>query len=285
VPRTAYLILSHRLPEQLRRLVRTLRAGSPEAVVAVHHDPRSGPVAVPGATPLPASPVEWGHGSHLAALLRCLRELLARDFEWLVVLSGQDYPVRPVGDIEAGLASDGADAFVEAHPLPRPRLRRGRVGEFERRYHYRWRRVPGSIAPLAARADPLVQVRVLPSGTYAGVPAPQRAVYYGADWFSLSRRAVEALVGAPPRLVRRFMHTIVPTEAFVATVLANDPAIRVSTDHRRFVTFDRGAANPRVLRLADLDAVLASGADFARKFDMTVDAAVLDEIDRRVHRF
>jgi hypothetical protein len=35
-----------------------------------------------------------------------------------------------------------------------------------------------------------------------------------------------------------------------------------------------------VLSLADLDQALASGGDFARKFE---DTAVLDEIDRRVH--
>ena len=29
--------------------------------------------------------------------------------------------------------------------------------------------------------------------------------------------------------------------------------------------------------------MLASGFDFARKFDPTVDSAVIDEIDRRVH--
>jgi hypothetical protein len=29
--------------------------------------------------------------------------------------------------------------------------------------------------------------------------------------------------------------------------------------------------------------MLASGGDFARKFDETVDRVVLDEIDRRVH--
>ena len=39
----------------------------------------------------------------------------------------------------------------------------------------------------------------------------------------------------------------------------------------------------RLGRLADLEPMLASGLDFARKFDAQVDAAVLDAIDRRVH--
>jgi hypothetical protein len=153
------------------------------------------------------------------------------------------------------------------------------VGEFARRYHYRWFRVPAALAARAARADPLVQVRRLPSGTYAGLPAPQRGVHHGSDWFTLSRRAVEAVASAPGE--RRFERTIVPTEAFVQTVLAGRADLRLAPGNRRYAPFARpDDPRPRVLSLADLDAALASGADFARKF---ADVAVLDEIDRRVH--
>jgi hypothetical protein len=89
------------------------------------------------------------------------------------------------------------------------------------------------------------------------------------------------VAAAPPALERRFMRTIVPTEAFVQTVLANRPELRLSPGNRRHLLFDRPEApSPRVLGPADLDQALASGADFARKFE---DVAVLDEIDRRVH--
>ncbi len=276
----AYVILSYGAPDVLARLVRTLRAGSPDATIAVHHDGRRCPAPpLPGAQLIvPARPVEWGHGSQLAAVLRCLRWALARsDFDWLVLLSGQDYPVRPVPAIEAALAD--ADAFIESAPVEPLRLRRSGVGEFARRYHYRWARVPERLAARAARADPLVQVRRLPSGTYAGLPAPQRGVHHGSDWFTLSRRAVEAVAAAPGE--RRFERTIIPTEAFVHTALARRPDLRLDPDNRRYAPFARpDDPRPRVLGLADLDAALASGADFARKF---ADAAVLDEIDRRVH--
>jgi hypothetical protein len=280
----AYVILSYRSPDVLARLVRTLRAGSPAATIAVHHDGRRCPrPPLPGAELVePAWPAEWGHGSQLAAVLRCLRWALARsDFEWLVVLSGQDYPVRPLPAIEADLADAPVDAFIESAPVRRLRLRRGRVGEFERRYRYRWARIPAALAGAAARADPLVQVRTLPSGAYAGVPAPACVpLHHGSDWFTLSRRAVETVAAAPRRLERRFEHTVIPTEGFVQTVLANS-GLRLHAGNRRYALFDPPSApSPRVLGRAGLDAALASGADFARKFE---DVAVLDEIDRRVH--
>jgi hypothetical protein len=56
----------------------------------------------------------------------------------------------------------------------------------------------------------------------------------------------------------------------------------VEHDHRRFARFSRpGAPHPDTLTSADLDAALASGADFARKFDAEVDSEVLDRLDER----
>ncbi len=127
--------------------------------------------------------------------------------------------------------------------------------------------------------DPLVRVRRLPSGIYAGFPAqPPLEPFHGSDWCTLSRRAVDTVLNAPEAVTDHFLHTIVPTEAFMHTVLANS-ALRLSNDNRRYAAFAGDAANPRVIGHADLDAVLASGGDFARKFG---DLAVLDEIDRRL---
>jgi hypothetical protein len=275
----AYLILSYTHPALVERLVGTLRAGSPGAVIAVHHDDRRCALGEVDALRIePPSRIEWGHGSQLAAVLRCLRWVRERaDFDWLVLLSGQDYPVRPIPQIEAELTAAPVDAFIRHAPVAPVRLRRGGVDEFARRYGYRWRPVSST---RLARLDPLVQVRRLPSGTYAGFPARlPLPVFHGSDWFTLSRRAVETVLAAPPAVVDHFLHTIIPTEAFVHTVLANSP-LRLANDHRRYAVFEPPSApSPRVFGVADVDEVLASGADFARKFD---DLAVLDEIDRRL---
>jgi hypothetical protein len=278
----AYLVLSYVHPELVERLVATLRAASPDAVIAVHHDDRRCALGDVDALRIePPAAIEWGHGSQLAAFLRAMGWVRERaDFDWLVLLSGQDYPIRPVAEIEASLAAAEVDAFIQTAPVAPRRLRRGAVDEFARRYRYRWRPLPERLVAAVAQADPLVQVRRLPSGAYAGFPArPPLEPFHGSDWFTLSRRAVDAVLGAPPAVADHFLHTIVPTEAFVHTVLAHS-GLRLSGDNRRYAAFPSDAANPRVLGRADLDAVLGSGGDFARKFD---DLAVLDAIDRRVH--
>lgn len=283
----AYVVTSYRLPGQVRRLVARLRAGSPDAPILVHHDRRGGVLALPGARELDRPiPVEWGTGSQLRMVLRCLRAALEHDWRWLVLLSGQDYPLRPLPAIEADLLAADCDAFVEHRPVPPPRGRE--PDEFAKRYFYAWRRVPRALSPPAA-ARPLLLARDLPSGRYAGrrrlrTPfGPDLPCRRGGDWFTLSRRAVEvvdAFARNRPAVLRHYDRTLVPTESFVATVLAATPGLRLSGDTRRFTAWTPGAARPGVLRLADVERARASGADFARKLDEGVDPAALDALDR-----
>lgn len=302
-PRVAYLITSYKLPDQVLRLASILRKGSPDAWIVVHHDDRSCSLDPVGLQPLgvrlikPPSAVAWGEFSQLAMVLRCLTWLLTHaDFDWLALISGQDYPVRPVADIERSLDVADLDAFIGTDRCERPAFRRT-IDQFAIRYHYRWRRIPFTVpAPLvraAAKGRPFLSSRVLPTGTWLGIPAlhspfgSELICHCGPDWFTLSRTAVEAVdrfVRARPGVLDFYRRTLIPTESFVHTVLANDSSLRLSSDDRRYRVFDANhRTGPRVLRSQDLQSILASGADFARKFDETIDGAVLDEIDRRVH--
>ena len=167
-PRVAYLILSYTGP--VERLVATLRAGSPDALIAVHHDDRRTTLGAVDALRIDPRPVEWGHGSQLAAVLRCLRWVRERAaFDWLVLLSGQDYPLRPVGEIEASL--HGADAFIQTAPVAPLAWRRGEADEFARRYRMRWRPVLGGGRARGRQGRP---ARPRAAAAVGHVPGPAR---------------------------------------------------------------------------------------------------------------
>jgi hypothetical protein len=246
-------------------------------------------------------------------LLRCLRRLHeSARFDWLVLLSGSDYPVRPVAEIEAALAGADADGFIETHPCEPPAIRRGRsVDEPALRYHYRWsspRPRRPVVRALAGVLDPRLAVAVTPAGVRIGVPAkrspfrtPKRRprvspirhnmlssveaehspfgegleCRYGPASFVLSRRAVaviDAAVREHPELVLYYRDTLVPVESYVHTVLANDSSISLRDDDRR-------VRSDRPIGVDELDAVLGSGADFAGPLN----EAALDAIQARLH--
>jgi len=62
----------------------------------------------------PTTPVTWGDFSFVDVLLESLRAIEAReDYSWIVILSGQDYPIRPLADLERHLHELDADALLE----------------------------------------------------------------------------------------------------------------------------------------------------------------------------
>ena len=286
-----YIVISHRNPEQVVRLVRVLREG-PAARVLVRHDPRWEPLDGEGLEAAGGEPVEdrikarWGGWSYLQLIVSCLREAAARhDPDWVLVLSGQDYPLRPLADIEADLEASPADARLG---LVRPvETRRPAVGDDEfflrcRYRHYARPRVfpsslPGPIRPLAYSRDlpPLVGVRRIE-------PAPL-AFFSSADWVTLGRTGLRAVLDASEdrRLTRHFRRVAVPSESFFASVLFTNPTLIIERDNRRFSPFAAGSPHPDTLTSDDYDRLVASGADFARKFD---DPAVLDALDARSGR-
>jgi len=288
-----YVVTSYEQPEQLHRLLARLRRSSPGSRLVVSHDRKSPPLdpgrlaeveAVGRVTP---TPVTWGDASYLHSILAVVRDEPLAPTDWLVLLTASDYPLRPLADFERHLAACGADALLEA-PEPGPAL--DAVTARYRRRSVRppaWlvdgrrrarlvaaaaRRLPGVLwCPQPHGIPPTLEVRRLrtPFG-------PDLALHKGCDLFALDGRARERLLAAPPRLLRYFDRTAVPSEAYPHTVLRNDPAVVVRPEMLHFGEWV-GSPHPRHLGVEDLPAMLGSGRWFARKF--RPEDPVLDRLD------
>ncbi len=92
----AYVILSYKLPDQVGRLVETIKRESPRSAIVIHHDDHSVPL---GSLPrtdgvfLCSNPrhLPWGTWELAACMLDATRwahEHLA--VEWVSIVSGQD---------------------------------------------------------------------------------------------------------------------------------------------------------------------------------------------------
>jgi hypothetical protein len=305
-----YLILSHRAPDQLLRLVRTLRRGSPQAQIVVSHDYCASHLdpalfhGISNFTLLPSrTPVAWGSWSQLARYMGALEWAEANlTFEWIVPLSGQDYPIRPLPEIEEELARTPCDVLIDKplhiqRHIPSsygPALEQDyRMWFFYRHYRLPLRRFPHVVRPRRSPGRmPLWYLRHMAQDGPVYIGLRSRTPFdaglrclKGSDWFTASSRAVARLVRAwreDDELVRHYRRTLSPVESFFHTVLLNTPDLPASLDNRRYIVWARDAAHPKLLRLEDLDGMLASAQHFARKFDLEVDSTVLDELDRRL---
>lgn len=294
----AFLVVSHRNPRQVLRLVRTLREGRDTAIL-VHHDQRAEPLdpaaceAAGGRLVNYGLPVEWGNVAYTEMLLRALAELSAGiDPDWIAVVSGQDYPLRPLPDFERHLAESPHQALLgnlweldlSTEPPPPER-------EFYLRYRYHHYAPPRLLAAVLARAlGSRAYLRELPAGLGlrlgirpSGHPfGPALRCHVCSDWLTLDRTAVRAVLDftrANPDVMRHYRRTVIPSESLFATILANDPTLSIGPASR-LLGFEDGSPHPRTFRAGDVEELLDSGMHFARKFDERVDARALDLLDK-----
>jgi Core-2/I-Branching enzyme len=273
----AYVISAYKLPSQLVRLVRRLEAPGASFVVHVDRktDERVNEEMVAGLADLdsihflPRHACHWGGFGHVRATLKGIDHLVCTGtpFEYLVLLTGQDYPLVDPDRIERHLEAVDGRSFMSYWPLPHePWAGRGGLDRIERWHWIRGRRLRLSL-PLRRR-----------------VPGNLRP-YGGSPYWCLARPVVEyihAFVHANPGYVRFFEHVFVPDEIFFQTIVLNSPlAETVVDDNLRYIDWTRVPA-PTILEIRDFDVLATSGALFARKFDVTVDSEILDLLDQRL---
>lgn len=312
--RFVYLIASHTNPGQVSRLASAIANASPGSQIVIHHDPsksRLGPLNLPQVHLVPNPlPVEWGAYSHVGMLLHSFQWISANlDFDWVVVVSGQDYPTQSLAQFETRLASSGYDAFIRYFRIDDPDHWPRGVGSG--RYYFRYisiprfryyYRLPEALKGLLGKtktwinaSQPMVRILTLPRGirTKIGIrrifrPFNDRFICYGGwDWFNLNRRSVSTILRDTEENRKIFAYystTFLPSESLIHSLLVNNHEIKVFNDACRFVHWGEKAhaTSPEIIRCKDVDLVLSSGQPFARKFDMHIDSAVLDRLDARI---
>jgi hypothetical protein len=293
----AYVISAYKLPSLLVRLVRRLDA--PGTSFFIHVDAKTSAGEYRAMTEpladrenvqfLPRHPCYWGDFGHVRATLKGMAALLEsrRPFDYVVLLTGQDYPLRSNAAIAEALRQADGRVLMRASPLPNQHWSEGGMDRIEH-WHFRFRGRPLSFpgAPFrsaAANAAWSLPARVLRlRRRFPGGLQP----YGGSSYWSMPADCVPYVletVSRDPGFAEFFQHVHVPDEIFFHTLVMNSPfRDRVSADDLRYHDWEAGADHPGILTIADFEKLMRSGKLFARKFDPTVDAAVLDRIDRSI---
>jgi hypothetical protein len=276
--RIAYLILAHRAPLQLKRLVNRLRG--PDVHIVLHIDAKtSGPeweilsheLDSPDISWAARVACRWGDFSLVDATLNCVQTLcnLDTEFDFVVLLSGQDYPIRPQSFISRFLAARRGQCLMFIYPFPFPHWVHGG-------YHRlpTWRiRFPGK--PRRILPPPLSGFRhkKIPLGYHP---------FGGSQWWCLPGEAVRYIhefVHTRPEFVRYYRQAIIPDEMFFHTILGNSHFdVEPGENNITYMKWN-GRPNPALLIPDDLARMKDSEYLFARKFDMDTHPELLDWID------
>lgn len=298
--RIIYIIFAHKLPEQLVRLVGELNTDT--AQFLIHIDKKMNentylrafnPLKDYGnVTFLHRYRRYYGDYNIVRATLNGIQKLLASGdpFDYVILISGQDYPTKSNNQIEKTLRESGGQSFMEYFALPsghwldeggglnRIKYRHVHLGNraiplFRKNRYLQF--IPDRLWSALVEILPLE--RSLPGGFKP---------YGGSSWWCLTRECIEYIGGfveENPDFVKFFKHVKIPEEIFFQTVLMNSRyKNKIINDSMRYIIWPTGSRHPATLGKQNFASIMDSNKLFARKFDVTVDAEVLDMIDEKI---
>ena len=265
----AYLILAHAHPRQLGRLA--ARLAGPGVHLYLHIDANTPPDIYRAmqdsveqsnlpATWIARQPCRWGGFSLVEATLHLMRAALADGCDWLILLSGQDYPLQAHHVIASRLLRSGMAGFIDMRAQ----------AQFDVRYRFESFHCERLNGKAADRWLQKLQRTLNHMGLRRHLPLPLQQVYAGSQWWMLSAPVCRWLLDfceAYPRIIPFFRRTLVPDEMFFQTLLAHSAfASQLQADPLRLILWPEGAWSPRTMTEDDIPQLLASSALFARKF-------------------
>ncbi len=277
----AFAILAHKYPERIVRLVNALN--SEDDHFFIHIDRRASPVfdevkRLLGNDPKVSLidrryPCRWGQFSIVEATLSCLQSICNsnRKFDYVCLLSGQDYPIKSLYEIKTFLEENRGPQFIEAFPMMEANKWSNHGGA-----HQAISRVLHWHVFLRSRHIHIPLARKIPNSL---VP------YGGSQWWTLTGECVQWMMDyldAYPAVIDYFKYTFIPDEGFFQTLVCNSPfKDEVEDWSPNYVDWlNPNPLPPRVLTVEDFELLKNSDCWFARKFDSDRSKELLDLIDQ-----
>lgn len=298
-----YLILAHKNPLQLSRMIERLDDGASKFFI--HLDAKT-PIE-PFAACLegghirfiePRERCVWGDFSIVRATIH-LMEAASKEQGVFILMSGQDYPIQSQGYINTFLESNKEFDFIEIEPLEekwKPKMVKDKLEHYHI-LHSEERGHSNCYAPFA-HCSVFQKVRTLTHllkgrlsrknfRLLCSLPkrvAPFERQYAGSQFWAFSERTFYTILNYirehKAALEGYYKYTSSPDEVYFHSVLmdlvAKDSTIKLK-DPITYVNYFR---KNNVFITEDFDKLTsAKGKLFARKFDTDIDIEILNKLD------
>lgn len=284
--KVAFVVLAHKQPEQVRRLLSRLEANP----VFIHVDARAPDAVFRPVAQLQSSTVRmlpryrtpWASWGYVEATLEGLRQAVETGCTHVVALTGQCYPLWPIANLTGYLAGRPGTSWIHQWPIPAP---------------------PWAIGDADGGLGRITRWCLTVRGRHLRVPVrrdlpPGLKPHYGQMQCCLAVPLVRWLLAEMerrPELKRHFRRTQAPDELLIPTLAMSSPfAAQVTSDNLWYADWRSGGAHPKTLTSEDFGSIAKhaeNGGDmcgpspvklFARKFDEVLSRDVLDRIDREI---
>lgn len=278
----AYIIMAHSQPQQLKRLVSILQSDTASFFIHIGKKAESTyQEAVellrcfPNVYFLPRRYTYWAHPSLVKAAVTGLKTLVHSgvSYDYVSLLSGQDYPIKKISDIERFFEQNAGKQFINYEIVDSTNPRNQLI-------------VPWNVTTRLEYWHFMYRNRMIYIPTKRKMPFGYTP-YVGYLWWSFSREFVEYMVNfleEQPRYTRFFDNVYISDEFFFQTLLLNSPfKDKAVNDDLRFADWDNPDFGvPAIFLTSDFERLQNTHHPFARKFDISRDSRILDLIDEKI---
>ncbi|BAB76022.1 beta-1,6-N-acetylglucosaminyltransferase [Anabaena sp. FACHB-709] len=223
----AYLILAHNNPNHLQKLISSLDTS--DVHFFVHIDGKSN--ILPFQANLISNKVTfvqerrnifWGEFSIVQATIDLMKTALNKqDFDYLILISGSDYPLKNAQYIKDFFSKNKGSEFINLVELPNEQASKN----LNRLYQYR---ISFSSKNIVLRAFRRV-INCIINDLFHWQRNYRKSLgelkpYAGSQWWALSGDACNYIlnfIAKNPEILKFFQTALIPDESFFHTILAN----------------------------------------------------------------
>ena len=280
--RVAFLMQCHKNPEQINLLLDALN--HPMVDVFVHVDKKSQEMRTKitqrdGVYILPEHQcvdVQWAQYSQVEATLQLLSAAVNRggySHYWLI--SGQDYPLCPVGDIMDFLEANQEANFIEC----------SQIMPFNKRNDVYF---PNFVIGRKLWKKVLKNLWIYSTGGWNTTisivkrKAPDDFKYwFGSSWWCLNGKTVQWIadyLNGHPEYGKFFKHSLCSDECFFQTLVMNSPFANNVKPYLHYIKWEKGMSSPKILTESDYQDIVTSSKLMARKFDIDIDKTIINKL-------
>lgn len=272
----AHLILAHKDPAQIERLLNAL--SHPSFHFYLHIDKKTALqpfdfLAKRPDTTLIKNRVKiyWAGYGTIQATLNGFKEISGTDYDYVNVISGQDFPIKSSEAIYQYIDSRKGYEFITCESIDDEWAE---AAHRIKKYHFINWKIPGKF-----RMEALIN-KILPERKY---PLEHKVVGR-ANWFTITKAAATYIIQflkEHPEIVRYYKYCWGADEFIFSTALYNSAFQQNICNNLVYVDWTgQTKGHPRVLNMHDLPKLQQSDKLFARKIDATYNEEIITALEQ-----
>ena len=221
----AYIILVHKNPEQVCRLIEKLNDGNSKFFVHIDKKIPSAQFSILNRFHnrvkfVQRVKTDWGSYGLVIATLNALKEIKTsgEDFKQIILLSGQDYPIKSNAFIDEFFKRSEYSLFIEYFKIPNHEKWKPRGGLYRVDKYYLGSSVYEKYIAKMLNFLSMYSVRLQRNLPLDMIP------YAGSQWWMINMYAVNYIldfIDKNPEYISFHKHTFAADEVFFQTILLN----------------------------------------------------------------